>query len=126
MTQPSLKDIVLRDGSWTFALKIASMGASLAVSIVLARLLDPELLGTYFLILSFVSFAALVAQLGLNLAVVRLLAESLALGQTSGRPAPIFVQQIAVPLVAFHLGDLEARWAANRKTLSSKVCFPPN
>lgn len=82
MTQPSLKDIVLRDGSWTFALKIASMGASLAVSIVLARLLDPELLGTYFLILSFVSFAALVAQLGLNLAVVRLLAESLALGQT--------------------------------------------
>lgn len=48
-----------------------------AVNALLARLLAPNELGAYFLIFSVVSFAALLAQLGMKQTVVRLVAEAL-------------------------------------------------
>ena len=55
--------------------------AVLAVNALLARLLTPEEYGAYFLILSLVAGASMFALMGLNHAIVRLVAESLGLNQ---------------------------------------------
>jgi len=82
----SLKKRLLSGGVWAF-MGIALAGLStLAVNTLLARILAPDALGTYFLIFSLALFLALVAQLGLNQAVVRLVAESMGAGRP-GRAA---------------------------------------
>lgn len=60
----------------------------------MTRLLSPESMGAYFLILSLVSVLVLAAQLGLNQTVVRLVAESMGLGDTGRTRAAIRVTLI--------------------------------
>ncbi|MDQ6955156.1 MAG: oligosaccharide flippase family protein, partial [Mariprofundaceae bacterium] len=79
----SIKEKLLKGGAWAFAGKVATAFTALAVNALLARLLVPEDIGAYFLILSLVSVTAIVAQLGLTQTIVRLVAESLA----TSRPA---------------------------------------
>lgn len=55
--------------------------AGLVVNALLARLLTPEAMGAYFLTFSVVMVSAMLAQLGLNQTVVRLVAESLGVGK---------------------------------------------
>jgi O-antigen/teichoic acid export membrane protein len=82
LRSPSLKRHLLSSGGWAFGGQVAAAAFGLAVNALLARLLTPGEVGDYFLLLSLVSVAAVLAQLGLNRTVVRLVAESLA----SGRP----------------------------------------
>jgi len=63
-------------GIWVFAIKMAAMLASLSVNIVLARILSPDDVGAYFAIFSLVSVLTVVAQLGLQRAVVRFAAQA--------------------------------------------------
>lgn len=65
---------------WVLAGRTVGTIVSLLVSALLARMLLPPDLGIYFLVFSLVSTAALVAQLGLNRAVVPLVAGALAGG----------------------------------------------
>jgi len=74
-----IKEKLLKGGAWSFTGRVATAFTALAVNALLARLLVPEDLGAYFLILSLVSVAAIVAQLGLTQTIVRLVAESLAI-----------------------------------------------
>lgn len=60
-------------GVWAMSSKIIVAICSLAISAMLARLLDPEEMGVYFLVITWVSIAALVAQFGLGHAVIKLL-----------------------------------------------------
>ncbi|MDQ3636624.1 MAG: oligosaccharide flippase family protein, partial [Actinomycetota bacterium] len=55
--------------------------AVVAANALLARLLQPRDMGGYFLALSLVTLAALLGSLGLNQAIVRLVAESVGLGR---------------------------------------------
>lgn len=71
-----LKQQIVSSAAWTFVIRIMAMVMGVAVSALLARLLPPEEVGTYFLIFSVVSIIAIVAEIGLVQAVVRLVAES--------------------------------------------------
>lgn len=61
--------------------RILTVLAGLAVNALLTRLLTPNEVGAYFLTLSVVWGASIIAQLGLNHSVVRLVAESLSLNK---------------------------------------------
>ena len=77
----SLKNRLLSGGAWAFTGKILTALTGLAVNALLARLLTPDEMGAYFLTLSLVSVAAIVAQLGLTQTIVRLIAESMGTGR---------------------------------------------
>jgi len=62
-------------GGWVFAGKAIAILAGVAMNVLLARLVSPQEMGTYFIIVSLVTTAALVAQGGLNHAAVRFIAE---------------------------------------------------
>lgn len=76
-----LKRRLLSGGAWALGGRIASAFAVLAVNALLARLLSPRDFGAYFLAFSLVSVGALLGTLGLNQAIVRLVAESVGLNQ---------------------------------------------
>lgn len=71
---------LMAGAAWAFGAKICGMGSSLVVNALLARMLEPDELGAYFLTVSITAFAAIVASFGLRQTVVRLIAESLANG----------------------------------------------
>lgn len=84
--EPSLRQRLLAGGAWVVAGKVVTAASALLANALLARLLAPEALGAYFLVFSVTSFFAVVAQMGLSQAIVRLVAESLAT-QRPGRAA---------------------------------------
>lgn len=67
---------LIAGGSWAFAGKMLAMAAGVAANAMLTRLLSPDEVGTYFLIMSIGTVAALVAQMGLGQVVVRYIAEA--------------------------------------------------
>ncbi len=66
--------------SWAFCGRFVAAGTGLVITALLARLLNPQELGAYFLTVSVVSVAAIIAQLGLTQIIVRLIAEEIAVG----------------------------------------------
>jgi O-antigen/teichoic acid export membrane protein len=74
---PSLKQRLLTGGSWVLVGKVVTAAANVLVSSLLARLLSAEGFGAYGLAYSLATAGALVSQLGLQQAVVRLVAESI-------------------------------------------------
>jgi O-antigen/teichoic acid export membrane protein len=74
---PSLKQRLLTGGSWVLIGKVVTAAANVLVSSLLARLLSAEGFGAYGLAYSLATAGALVSQLGLQQAVVRLVAESI-------------------------------------------------
>jgi O-antigen/teichoic acid export membrane protein len=65
------------DGVWVLAGRVVSILSGLLVIVFITRLLNSADVGLYFLCFSLVSILSLISQLGMNLAVVRLIAESL-------------------------------------------------
>ncbi len=63
--------------AWTLSMRVLTIAMGLVVSGLLARLLSPEEMGAYFLVFSLVTIAITISQLGLNVTVVRLVAESM-------------------------------------------------
>ncbi len=78
---PSLKRRLLSGGLWAFGSRFATAFTAFATNALLARLLSPQDLGAYFLAFSVVTVGSLVGLLGLDQAVVRLLAESVDMRQ---------------------------------------------
>ncbi len=76
-----LKKRLLSGGAWAFSGRVVTAFAALAINALLARLLTPEAMGTYFLTFSLVSVASVISGLGLEKAVVRLVAESMGTGR---------------------------------------------
>lgn len=72
---------MLKGLAWATSGKLLGMIATLVVNALLARMLPTEAMGSYFLIVSLVAFAALLARVGLQQTVVRIVAESVAHGQ---------------------------------------------
>jgi O-antigen/teichoic acid export membrane protein len=76
-----LKRRLASGGAWVLGGRLVAALLVLAANALLARLLLPEELGAYFLAYSLVTVGALVGTLGLDLSVLRFVAESLALEQ---------------------------------------------
>ena len=63
-------------GAWTLAARMAFAGFGLLINLMLARMMAPEDFGVYLLAASVVTILVLVAQLGLQVSVVRLAAQA--------------------------------------------------
>jgi len=76
-----LKRRLLSGGAWAFGGRILVALMGLVSSALLARLLTPQALGTYFLAYSILSVGTTLAQLGLTGTLVRLVAEGMGLNR---------------------------------------------
>jgi len=74
---PVTSNKLILDGFWVLAGRVVSMLSGLLVIAFITRMLNAAEVGFYFLCFSLVSILSLVSQLGMNIAVVRLIAESL-------------------------------------------------
>src|SRR5918998_3010171 len=72
-----LKRRLLSGGAWAFGSKILVALAGLVSTALLARLLTPQALGTYFLAYSILNVGTSLAALGLTGTVVRLVAQGM-------------------------------------------------
>lgn len=88
-----------RGGAWVLTGWVVTFVGGIAGTSAAAHLLAPPLMGAYLLTISIVAFSALVAQLGLQRVVVRLVAQSLALGQAEQAPATV-VRAVRVAAVS--------------------------
>jgi len=79
----SFKKKILSGGAWAFSGKVLMSLSALAINALLTRLLSPEDMGAYFLLLSLTSFFAILAQFGLTQTIVKLVAESMGVNQPS-------------------------------------------
>jgi O-antigen/teichoic acid export membrane protein len=77
----SLKRKLLAGGAWVVTGKVITALSRLAATALLARLLTQEEMGAFGLAFSFVIVGAMAGQLGLQQAVVRLVAESMGTGR---------------------------------------------
>ncbi|MDQ3249482.1 MAG: oligosaccharide flippase family protein, partial [Chloroflexota bacterium] len=78
VTQRSIQQRLLSGSAWALVVRIGSMLLGMVISALLARLLVPDQLGAYFLLLSVVTIFATLARLGMNQVIVRYVAEALA------------------------------------------------
>ena len=102
----TLKQRLLSGGAWTAGARIVAGLSGFAVNALLSRLMPPEDFGAYLLLVSFASVGAMMAQLGLQLAIVRLITEAIAQG--NGPRARGFIRMAfrAVTIAAIALGIL--------------------
>lgn len=80
-SKQKLNNKLMSGGTWAFAGKISLAIAGLVLNALLTRLLTPQEVGAYFLALTLVGAASMFALLGLDHAIVRLIAESLGINQ---------------------------------------------
>ena len=102
----SLKSKLLSGGAWAFGGRITSSVATLGANILLARLLSPEAMGTYFLAFSAVSIFVIIAQWGLGKGIVKLIASEMAAGNDGRAAGAIKSAFYIVALVSFALAVL--------------------
>jgi len=81
MSPNTIKKKLLTGGIWAFLGKILASLVGFSIHILLARLLSPNDLGNYFLIISLISFASTFALFGLLKTLVKMIAESLSLDE---------------------------------------------
>ncbi|MEE9336679.1 MAG: oligosaccharide flippase family protein [Methylococcaceae bacterium] len=92
-----LKQKLLFGSFWALSGKILMIMLAMVLNMVLARLLSPEDMGAYFISLAVVVTVAAFAQVGMNQAIVRLIAEGMAKGSFSYvRKAVFFAIQITL------------------------------
>ena len=77
----SVRRRLLRGSSWVLLARIVGIPLGLFINAMLARLLTQKQFGTYFTSFTLVIVGSLVCQLGLDRAVVRLVSQSLGVGQ---------------------------------------------
>jgi O-antigen/teichoic acid export membrane protein len=102
----SLGRRLVRGGSWALLGKLVGLPLGLVTTVLLARLLDPAALGAYFLAMSLVALAAILAQGGLSRPMVKLVAAARATGQPEAARHAIKVAFVATGLGALTLALL--------------------
>lgn len=71
---------LISGSTWIILGKAVMAATGLAINAVIARIVSPDEVGAYFLIVSITTLATTFALMGLNVAVVRLIAEAMAAG----------------------------------------------
>lgn len=74
----SLRARLVSGGAWTFLGRLLTVAAGFAVNALIARIVSADELGAYFLLVSVISLGCLVASCGMQIAVVRLVAQAMA------------------------------------------------
>ncbi|MFK5913744.1 MAG: oligosaccharide flippase family protein [Woeseiaceae bacterium] len=93
----SLKQRLLSGSFWALLGKVLMVVLAMVLNMVLARILSPEDMGVYFISLSVVVTVATFAQVGMNQAIVRLIAESMTKESFSKvRRSVLFVVQVTL------------------------------
>ncbi len=114
----SILNRLLSGSLWASTGKIITIFFGFLCNIFLARLLDPESMGAYFLILSIVLFSAIFAQLGTNISAVRFIAESLGTNRPARAVKAVYISfKIAVTgiiLISFLFLSGGGHWLAVR------------
>ena len=82
MDSSEIKQYMIRGGSWSFIGKALMAVMGLALSSILARMLPPDDMGVYFLVFNLVGFFAIFACFGVEITLLRYVAESIAMGDT--------------------------------------------
>jgi O-antigen/teichoic acid export membrane protein len=125
----SLRRRLLSGAAWALAGKATNVVLGLAVSALLARLLSPSDMGAYFLAFSVVTVAAMTARMGLENAVVKVVAENLGrLHLTLARRAlePVYILTavgglLVGALLSFGVGPVLAAGAFESPSLARVV-----
>ena len=99
----SLRRRFLSGSSWAFSGKIISASATLLGNALLARLLSPEELGSYFLAFSIVSTFSIFCLWGLDRGLVKLVATELATGHPEHVRSGISAAFVLVSRNTIHL-----------------------
>ena len=86
----SIRRLLVSGSAWAISGKALSILAAFATNALIARLVSVEEMGIYFLSLSIVATAALVAKLGMGKTGIRLIADSMAIGQQGRARSAIF------------------------------------
>lgn len=94
----NLAQRLVSGAAWAFGAKIIGVSSGMVVNALLARMLPPEEMGAYFLVISVVMFAALLARFGLKQTVVLLVAESMALSKPGRARATLRIVYFIVTL----------------------------
>ena len=94
----SIKERLVKGGSWSVVGKGVSGVAMIGIVAILARILSPEDIGAYFLGLSIVFVSSIVSRLGLDLGVVKLIAEAIAQKQ-GNRTYSIIIKSIIITIL---------------------------
>ncbi|MBA3690705.1 MAG: oligosaccharide flippase family protein [Actinobacteria bacterium] len=81
ITFGSLRRRLLRGSAWVFLGRVVTIGLGLVMNVLLARLLTHAELGAYFTTFTMVMIGSTIAQLGLDRAVVRMVAAAIATGR---------------------------------------------
>lgn len=76
----SLKQRLVKGGFWVASSKLLTILSALLINMLLARLLNPDDLGMYFVLTSIVNALSILGLMGMNRLVVRLIAEKLSTG----------------------------------------------
>ena len=124
--QPSLRRHLLTGGMWVVLGKTATAASSLIVRAMLARLLTEEAFGVFSKAFTLVMLGAMVSQLGLHQAVVRIVAESMGAGRVArARAVVAFVYRhaligVAVVIALLLLGP--GAWLARASTRRAPAC----
>jgi O-antigen/teichoic acid export membrane protein len=109
---------LISGGVWALFGKLLTAGGGALVSVLLARLLPPAAVGAYFLGLSVVTAASIVARGGLEKTILQQVAESMARGQAGRTRATIRSVYLLAAGTAFLVGVVlwagAGRWLTNR------------
>ena len=112
----SLGQRLVSGSSWAFLGRTVALPAGMLQAMLLARLLTPAELGTYFLALSLAGLAAIVAQIGMGRTMVLLVASAVATDRPQAARHAIGVALaltcITGALAALALADGPGRWIA--------------
>ncbi|MFC1654463.1 flippase [Myxococcota bacterium] len=116
-------------GGWAFSGKFLSAFIALGTNALLARMLMTEEFGAYFLVFTFVNIAGMVALLGMNDAVVKIVAESIGDNKEGRAKRAIGISfiyccacsAVISLLVSFGLGEWLAERVFNSQELKSVV-----
>lgn len=102
----SLRSRFISGGFWALSGKIISGVATFGANMLLARLLAPEDMGSFFLIFSIVMTFSIIGQWGLGRGLVKLVASELAGGNTGRARSAIISSFIIVTLICLVLALL--------------------
>lgn len=112
----SLRKYLISGSAWAFGGAVSALATGLFSNWLLARLLDPEALGVYFLVYSLVSSAAIFGRMGLPQAATRLIAESMDMGRPGRARSVVYAVLrfgvLSTSIVALFLGLGPGHWVA--------------
>lgn len=121
----SLKKKLISGGLWAAAGSVIAALMSLAINVMLARMLAPEEMGAYFLILSLVSISAVIAQLGFLKTIVKLIGEAKGANEPGKIKGAIYscfkviIASVALMALLFFIGAGE--WLAGEAVKSEAM-----